>query len=284
MEAVFRVLAANSRGVLVCLDELGSLILGLNQYRGGRGNDRPNLLKTWSGAPVTIDRVGNEMQEPIRIPHPQLAIMGNLPPARLAEMERKRGDDGFMDRWLFIYPDRRPKPSRAERSVVSDQTLAGWMHLARWLWQRPMERRGTRQSPRSVGFSHQGLGEFDRHYDRHVAEVNDRLFPDDLRGAWSKLEVYAGRLALVLHVLHEENGRSGHRLELNSETARDAWRLVDYFKSHARRVRAWQKDPRTFGMPHGAKLILNWLANHPEADAVSARGLTLVPVRQPRPR
>src|SRR5258705_11347711 len=104
----------------MCNDEPATLVLGLNQYKGGSGNDAPNLMKIWAGASVVIDRVLNDLGEPIRIPHPCLSITGNLPPANLADMVNRRGDVGFLDRWLYVYPDRRPKLKSRQRQPVID--------------------------------------------------------------------------------------------------------------------------------------------------------------------
>jgi hypothetical protein len=204
MEAAFRVLAANPRGLIMIRDELSSLILGLNQYKGGSGNDRPNLLKTWSSKPVLIDRVLNEFGEPIRIAFPFLCIAGNLPPAMLVEIVNRKGDDGLIDRFLFVYPDRRPKLKSHQRRPVSDEAIQGWAEVARRLWNRPMDTTDGRPRPHVIYFSNDGKIEFDCLHDEHVDEVNAANFPDTLRGPWSKLEEYAGRLCLILTLLRHD--------------------------------------------------------------------------------
>jgi hypothetical protein len=159
-EALARVLAANPRGLLLVRDELSALILGLNQYKGGGGADRPNLIRMWSTKPVTIDRVQNEFGEPIRILHPFLCITGNLPPGMLREMVNRRGDDGLLDRWLFIYPDRRPKLKSAQRRPVGNEAARRWRDFARKLWDRPMDAGNGGVCPHVIYFSNAGKAEF----------------------------------------------------------------------------------------------------------------------------
>jgi hypothetical protein len=277
MEATFRVLAANPRGLLMCKDELSSLILGLNQYKGGAGNDRPNLLKTWSGKPILIDRVLNEFGEPIRVPFPCLSITGNLPPAMLLDLVDRRGDDGLVDRWLFVFPDRRLKLKSAQRRPVSNEAVAGWVELGRRLWARPMDTSEGRSRPHVVYFSNPGKSEFDRLHDRHVDEVNAADFPDALRGPWSKLEEYAGRLCLILSLLRHAADPTADTEALplvGPDVARDAWRLVGYFKSHHRRVRAYLEGRGLGGAPEGARLALRWIRNHPDTRAFPESELT----------
>jgi hypothetical protein len=275
MEACFRALSKNPRGLLWCLDELGTLVSGLNQYKRGAGNDRPNLLKIWAGLSVVIDRVLNELGEPIRIHHPSLSITGNLPPASLADMINRRGDDGFIDRWLFVYPDRRPKLKSHQRGSVSDEATLDWSRVCRNLWNRPLDLRDNRRCPHVAHFSDVGRATFNRLYDQHVEEVNAADFPDALRGPWAKLEEYAGRLCLVLTMLwYAADPRADSDLlpSVGQDRGRDAWRLVGYFKSNHRRVRAaLEGRGRT---NDGARLVLNWISNHPEEDTLPESELT----------
>ena len=56
----------------------------------------------------------------------------------------------------------------------------------------------------------------------------------------------------------------------------DAWRLVDYFKSHHRRVRSFLENTSSTFQPEYAHLVLNWLRRHPDKDQISFRDLTKV--------
>ena len=277
LESLFLVMADNDRGVLMARDELSSLILGLNQYKGGGGNDRPNLMKIWSGKSVTIDRVRNELREPVRIPHPCLSITGNLPPAMLAEMISRRGDDGFLDRWLFVYPDRRPKLKSFQRRPVTNDAVRRWSDVARALYERQMDTSEVGAHPHVIYFGNQAKAEFDRLHDAHVDEVNAADFPDNLRGPWSKLEEYAGRLCLILTLLRRAADPTADPSSLPLAGVRevqDAWTLVGYFKGHHRRVRAYLEGKGLGGAPEGVKLILRWVRNHPSVDAFPESELT----------
>lgn len=277
LEAAFRVLAGNPHGSLMIRDELSALILGLNQYKGGGGSDRPNLLKVWSGQSVLIDRVLNEFNEPIRIPHPFLCITGNLPPGMLPELVNRRGDDGLVDRWLYIFPDRRPKLKSSARRPVSNEAVRLWSDTAMRLWDRPMDEYEGSPCPHVVYFGNAAKLEFDRLHDAHVDEVNSPDFPDILRGPWSKLEAYSGRLCLILTMLRHAADPTADQALLpmvGVREAQDAWRLVDYFKAHHRRVRAYLEGKGLGGAPEGARLILRWLRNHPHIDILPESSLT----------
>jgi hypothetical protein len=73
----------------------------------------------------------------------------------------------------------------------------------------------------------------------HYAEQEADDFPDSLEGPWGKLEAYAARLALILHLMDlacDPTRSAGDPPELPRRIIADAARLVAYFKAHAHRV------------------------------------------------
>src|SRR5690606_13433860 len=103
IEAQMRVMQENPRGVGLYLDELAGWIRSMGQYKGGKGNDKQLNMTAWAGKPLVRDRLKEGTKS---IYSPFLAVIGNLPPAQLIELS---GDikDGFIERFLFIYPDRK---------------------------------------------------------------------------------------------------------------------------------------------------------------------------------
>jgi hypothetical protein len=277
MEACKLILAANPRGLLMVLDELAILIGGMNQYKAGKGNDQPMLLKVFSGEPITADRVLNEFNEPTRVPHPSLSIVGNCTPDKFREMFGGCVKDGFLDRWLICFPDRRPKLKSSERRPVSNEAIEGWAAIVRALWNRQMNTETGKACPHVIHPTDKGRAEFDRLYDEHADEMNSADFPEDLHGPWGKLETYAGRFWLILTLLwHAADPTADPDILPNAtaKTARDAWRLASYFKSHHRRIRAHLQGKGTAGAPEGVRLVLNWIKGHPNRDRLSWRDLS----------
>src|SRR5262249_6061714 len=60
MEVLPHILEDNPRGLIAIRDELTAFVRGMNQYKLGKGNDRSNALKIWSGDRITKDRVNHE--------------------------------------------------------------------------------------------------------------------------------------------------------------------------------------------------------------------------------
>jgi hypothetical protein len=160
---------------------------------------------------------------------------------------------------------------------VSDDAADGWLKVCRALWARELDVQEGRSCPHTVYFSDAGRTEFDVLYDQHVDEVNAADFPDSLRGSWSKLEAYAWRLSLILSLLWRAADPTADQRTLPSVEpviARHAWRLVSYFKSHHRRVRASLQGRGLGGAPEGTHLILNWIRNHQDKGSFDERDLT----------
>jgi hypothetical protein len=199
-------------------------------------------------SPVTYDRK-NLGGRPLIAPHPHLSIVGGIQPALLTDMRPR--DNGFMDRFLFAFPD--PTPAPGYINFEAPQThLDRWASIVRSLG-------GAHQSNddtgREVEFTTCGLHAWAEFLDGHAAEVNDPSFPDHLQGPWSKLRGYAGRLALILHLLRRAAGEEVGD-DVDEDSVRRAVRVVDYFKSHARKAHAaLATDPRV----RGAKKIVDWV-------------------------
>jgi hypothetical protein len=275
IEALFVALGHNPRGLLATLDELTVLFAGLNQYKGGKGADRSHFLKLWTGARVSINRIRSEFGEPLRIPFPHLSVTGNIPPGELPLICGPHGNDGMLDRWLYSFPDWHPKHKSSERRSVSPIAIAGWNQTIKRLWGWKMVS-GTdgKSHPHLLEFDEGGRREFFASYDRHVDEFNDQSFPHYLRGPWSKLEIYAGRLALILHALHAANSRGDTIRPVPLFVAGNAWKLVDYFKSEHKRVLASLNECAGF-VPEGARLHLNWIKNHPGSAQFTERDISV---------
>ena len=83
-------------------------------------------------------------------------------------------------------------------------------------------------------------------YNDHLAETEAADFPDSLVGPWSKLVSYAVRLALIVHLLRDACGEKVGE-DVDAESLDRAFRLIAYFKSHARAVYDHLQLPKKLG-------------------------------------
>lgn len=280
MEVLPAILADNPRGVLMARDELSALILGLNQYKaGGKGSDRANLLKIWSGDRIIKDRVGHEANIPIRCSHPALSIGGGLTPDMLGELVDPKGRaDGLLDRFLLAYPDPLPVADWSPRGIPEDVT-DDWCSLIARIWMRPLDVKDGRAVPHVAHFTPEGEARWVERYNAHTAEMNAADFPPHLRGPWGKLREYAGRLTLILTLMHHAADPTADPFivpEVCPRRVDDAWRLIAYFKSHARRVHIAIASGPPNGAMRAVKAIVEWFrdghrASFTESEISQAR-------------
>src|SRR4051812_5899429 len=96
--------------------ELSALMAAMNQYKGGKGQDRQVYLDLWDGSSILIDRKSDRDRSggPLYVRDPFCSIVGTLQPDVLRHLrgEGRRGeaapDDGFADCFLLVYPQELP--------------------------------------------------------------------------------------------------------------------------------------------------------------------------------
>lgn len=84
-------------------------------------------------------------------------------------------------------------------------------------------------------FTDDGRETFIEWVNSHHKELTDPLFPENLRGPWAKMEGYCARLALILQECRYVAGEASSE-EMDEISVENAAALIDYFKSHARKV------------------------------------------------
>jgi hypothetical protein len=226
-EALAVNLQESEKGVSLILDELLTLVNGMNQFKP-KGNDRQFYLSAWTPSPIRETRKGDynltkELQE-VRVDHPFLTVIGAITTGQLHRLvSRETEGDGFMDRFLFIHPDGEgPEPAWSKEGV-SVASRAAWEAKVKGLQDLAPDLTGVRLSDAADKL----WGDL---YTRHLKET--KTLPEQTQGVWGKFKGYAARLTLILHLLH----RDTDCLVIEPDSVEGAWRLVNYFKSHARKV------------------------------------------------
>jgi len=166
-------------------------------------------------------------------------VTGGIQPGILRRaLGSEHRESGLAARILLAYPPRTPK--RWTESDIDSKAQEEISRLFERLYELDMtagEDEGSFR-PAVVGLSADAKLEWVAFYNHH-AEEQARL-AGDLAAAWSKLEAYVARLALVIHCCRWAygGGTPGDLGPIDAESMAAGIRLVEWFKVEARRVYA----------------------------------------------
>ena len=194
VEALAPILDANPRGVLLSQDELAGWFGSFDRYANGKkGADLASWLSMHRAGPITIDRkTGKRL---IHIPEAVVSITGSIQPETLAAaLGREHFADGLASRLLLAMPPRRAK-HWTEAEISDEATLALEDLFSRLL---KLDFAGSAEGepePYILPMTPDAKSAWVVFFEEHAEET--AALTGDLAAAWSKIECYAARLALL---------------------------------------------------------------------------------------
>jgi hypothetical protein len=254
-EAIKERLEQRPQGIGIVKDELFDLLSNMGRYTNG--NDAPFYLQAWSGGSMSTARKGKPTGW---VDNAFFSMAAGMQPALLRELPKKR--DGFLPRWLWLFPDTVRCPRRSDGTVRVDPDVliaydAAIMRLLK------------------LGDDASGAGPFTATLidfapdaravlDAYNAELMDRA--DSVQGSpeqemIGKLDTYSVRLALVLEFLwwackDVTMGTNGPPQAIGVEAVERSIRLVEFFRRQGEKVMSavYGNDP-TANMNEREKLV-----------------------------
>lgn len=230
IEALAALLKENPRGLLLVRDELAGWLKSFDQYKGGKGGDAQHWLTLHSAGDLIVDRKTGAIRT-MYVPHTAVSIAGGIQPEILREsLGREHFEDGLAARLLLAKPPRRPRRwTDAEIDPTTESALAD-------LYERLAELEADidddgEPTPRLIGLTAVARDEFRRFVDRHGDEQTRHT--GALAAAWSKLEGYAARLALIIHCVRTSAADTS---PVDDASIRAGIALADWFGHEAVRV------------------------------------------------
>ena len=208
----------NKKGVLIFRDELLGWIKSFDKYK--KGGDQQMYLEFFNGDAISVDRVS---KGPIRVENPNVNILGGMQPKVLKDMaSNNREDDGFLARFLFIYPQNL-KPNIFTGKQIDTNHSQDYDKLIQDLFTTDNKTLKTSESQIEI-------------YKNWQKEKVKECHHDDLETLiQSKLETYVWRLALILEMI-EQTSTNTFSDNLSDKSLNDSIILVEYFRNNALRV------------------------------------------------
>jgi len=239
VEAMAPILRDNPRGVLVARDELSGFIAGFGVYGVGKARaDVAHWLSMHSGDSVTIDRRRGDPPT-IYIPTAAVSITGGIQPEILRRvLGQEYYENGLAARLLLAAPTPpRKRWTEAAMDPEVQMQLQRVLGILFGLEAETFDDGGRR--PRIIRLSADARRVWVEFYNTHAIE-QEEMETSNLKAAWSKLEGYAARLGLVVHLTRWAAGdpacRDVGQVDESSIAAGIA--LSRWFGNEARRVYA----------------------------------------------
>ena len=271
-EALAVLLQQNPRGLLMVRDELAGWF-NFDRYAGGKGGgDAAKWLEMFGGRPMVVDR---KTGGTLYVPRAAVSIAGGIQPETLRRaLGQEHRDNGLAARLLLTCPPRKPK-RWTEADVDADTEAAVAAVFDRLFGLTPETDDDGDDSggrPRLVTLADDGKRAWVTFYNEHASEqVN---LSGDEAAAWSKLEGYAARLALVVHLTRWAAGDATLRDPARVDGASIAAGVVlaRWFGDEARRVYAILSESDD---DRESRRLLEWIER--KGGTVTARDLTRGP-------
>lgn len=232
IEAVANLLQDNPRGMLVIRDELAGW-LNFDRYSSnGKSGGAAKWLEMFGGRALVVDR---KTSGTIYVPRASVSVIGGIQPGILGRyVGQEHRENGLLARLLLTMPPRRQKFwTEADIDPKSEAAIADVFSALYDL--RPASNAVDEPQPAMVPLSRDGRRAWIEFYNEHNAEAFELC--GDLAAAWSKLEGYAARFALVHHLIRQVTGEGvGNGVDAVSVGA--GAQLSRWFAHEARRVYA----------------------------------------------
>jgi len=269
-ESLVLVLQDNPRGVLCFQDEALAWTNSWNQYKA-KGTDEQFWLSIYSGDPIAVDRKGG--RESVHAPHPFAAFLGGIQPRMVRKLRGEDGgENGFLHRLAFAFPDAFPERTWTE-TEVSEEAERDWTNAIERLHAVEMRSTSDGLQPWVAELRPEAKARFVEWYNANGAAM-DEADDDGREGAMAKAEGRMARLALILSRLRRAvdptrplvDGDQVPPVELRDMEG--AIRLTEYFASHAERVASVITEGAGTA---DALTLLKWIKRHRPAEFRESR-------------
>lgn len=187
-EVLIRQHNVNPRGLAVYVDELIGFIRNFNKYR--TGNDEQVWTQLFNGGAVAVNRMNSV---PLKINDTFIGIIGTIQPGLLPEFAKGKMESGFLDRWLFSFPDTTEYP-QFTLEELDEEITDKWLDIIRRISAIPLD-----DERRTIRLTDEAKRIYMEWYNAIAKLKNDPKFL--LPEAATKMERYCIRFAIILEAL-----------------------------------------------------------------------------------
>lgn len=221
----------NKRGICLYVDELKSWINNFNRY--AKGSEEQFWLSVFSGKPIIVDR--RNLTNSVSIKRSFIGVIGSIQHGLLKSLAQgDKGDNGFIDRVLFVLPRNLSKKYWSLQNLPSHITPL-WTNIINEIIQLNYAV-DQNNDPVPLELPFESLAK-NRLYDWQRlntdlcnSEPNERLV-----GMYSKLEIYAIRFCLIIQISRWVC-KEADKDCIDLQSVESAIELTEYFRTSAKNV------------------------------------------------
>lgn len=199
-EARNQVLFTNHNGILLYRDEIKGFLDDIGRYN--KSGEVSQLLSVFDSDSVVINRKSDDT---LLIEEPFMGILGTIQPDVLTDTF---GNDllmnnGFNQRWLFVYPDENPSAMYSEKSI-SKGIREAWNIYVNALLNTDFKAEGC-DTVHLIGEAKQLYIEY---YNELQVKKQRNMDNSYICAVYSKLQIIVERWSLITHLLGDNPGMS----------------------------------------------------------------------------
>ncbi len=236
IEALAGLLQNAPRGLLLARDELSGWLKSFNAYKKGKGGDDAQWLELHRAGTLLVDRKTGTPKT-IHIPNASVGVCGGIQPVILqSALGREHFENGLAARLLLTMPPRRAK-QWTEADVCQELQQQIETVFENLLAMKMQEDESGGIEPVGMSLTLDGQDAWIAFYDEHAAQ-QAQIAGGDLAAAWSKLEGYAARLALIIHCVRVACGDESLKTDdfIDEFSIEAAVTIVRWFGQEIRRI------------------------------------------------
>ena len=198
VEALVDRLQNSPRGLLCAVDELAAWFGSLDAYRGGKGGDAAKWLSIHRAESLIVDRKSG-LRKTIHVPIAAVSLCGGIQPETLKRvLGTEHVENGLLARLLVTRPPRTPK-QWTEATIHPDIMKSMERLFGRLLAFSFGTDENDQLCPIDIPLSPDGKKAWVDFYNAHAKTQSAE--EGALAAAFSKIEGYAARLALIVHLI-----------------------------------------------------------------------------------
>lgn len=220
-EALTSDMERNIKGAILFRDELSAWISGMNRYNSGN-SERGFWLEAFNGNKFICNRVKFD-DERLEIQNLLVSVFGTIQPQRLIDTVLSDRGDGFLARFLWVYPELKPA-AVPQNIVLPESVLAAFKNLDSLL---DPYAKNTETQKKCLPLSIEAQQIFNTWYLTHLNKSQQE--ESILKYFLGKGQGYVLRFALLLELLWWASSKYPEPTEISLEAIQAAIELYDTY-------------------------------------------------------